>query len=55
MENTTASTSTVDMAKIKKVRKPQPRKTVHTKSMTYKVEERAPDIRLRNYEQKPYK
>lgn len=43
------------MAKIKRIRKPTPRKTVHTKSMTYKIEERPPDIRLRKNDSKPYK
>ena len=43
------------MAKIRRPAKPNIRKTVRTKNMSKKVEERPLDVRLRQYEVKPYK
>ena len=43
------------MANIRRVAKPNIRKTVHTDSRTYKVEERPIDVRLRKPKEKPYK
>lgn len=43
------------MAKIRRTARPNKRVTVHNDTRTYKVEERAPDLRLREPKTKPYK
>ena len=43
------------MAKIKRSARPNQRVTVHNDTRTYRIVERAPDIRLRHPKEKPYR
>ncbi len=43
------------MAKMRRAAKPNVRVTVHRDNRKYKIEERAPDIRLRHPKEKPYR